>query len=214
MSRFLAVLFTVGCALTLPIIAQDSAGGSNNAVDELAVKDVNYWTGTAYRGGNSESYTGDTTGGLQWNRPFADGTCCSGLGPVTYQIEYLHVGTTGAYNVRSVQDGFDGYLFVYEGSFDPSNQTVNFVAGDDDGNGGVGTSDIEGVTLDAGTTYIIVTTGFAAGDEGTYTNTVEGPGSIAFGLATIPTLGEWGMVAFIILLAGTGIVLSRRGRIA
>lgn len=214
MSKFLAVLFTVGCFMTLPLVAQDSdAGSSDTPVDEYSVKDVNYWTGVPYLGGNSNSYSGDTTGGPLWDRPFASGTCCSTLGPVSYQIEYLRVGATGEYNLLSEQD-FDGYIFIYQDTFDPLDQEANFVAGDDDGPGGIGTSEILGVTLEADRTYIIVTTAFSAGLEGVYTNTVEGPGDIRFGLASIPTLGEWGMVAFVMLLAGAGVFLSRRGRIA
>lgn len=128
----------------------------------------------------SNNYSGDITGAATWDRPFADGTCCSGLGPVTYQTQEMHVDADGTYSFNSIQNGWDGYLFVYIGSFDPLNQTVNFVKGDDDGNGGIGTSDFD-ADLVANTTYIIVMTAFANGDEGTFTNTVTGPGNVYFG---------------------------------
>ncbi len=129
----------------------------------------------------SGQYTSTNVGGPEWNRPFADGTCCSGLGPVRYQAMEFYVDTAGSYSVSSAQSGFDGYMFVYASPFDPTNQTVNFLAGDDDGNGGIGTSDIDAITLDANTTYVVVTTGFSNGNEGGFTNTIKGPGGVYFG---------------------------------
>lgn len=125
----------------------------------------------------------DATSPYIWDRAFADGTCCSGLGPVSYDVYGpFTVDVTGAYDVSSVQVGsWDGYLFVYQNCFDPLDQTTNYVAGDDDGNGGIGTSDIEGVTLTTGVEYFIVTTGFAAGDFGPYETTITGPGSVTCG---------------------------------
>ena len=120
-----------------------------------------------------------------WNRPFASGTCCSGLGPVSYSVYGpFTVSVTGSYNIGSVQNGWDGYLFVYENAFDPQDQTANYLGGDDDGNGGIGTSDIEGVILAVGNDYYIVTTGFAAGDFGSFTNTITGPGTYNCGTST------------------------------
>ncbi|HUN09303.1 MAG TPA: hypothetical protein PLQ56_22050 [Aggregatilineales bacterium] len=135
---------------------------------------------TVYAG--SGSYSGTNVGGGSWHRPFADGTCCSRLGPVLYHTQAFFVGTTGNYAVSSIQPGWDGYIFVYSGSFDPLNQTANFVAGDDDGNGGIGTSDIASVPLSVGITYYLVTTAFENGEEGTFTNTVSGPGTVTFGI--------------------------------
>ncbi len=129
----------------------------------------------------SGQYSSTNAGGPQWVRPFADGSCCSGLGPVRYHSMEFYVDTAGSYNVSSVQNGWDGYLFVYASPFDPSNPTVNFLAGNDDGGGGIGTSDITGIALSANTTYIVVTTGFANGDEGTFTNTITGPGGVFLG---------------------------------
>ncbi|WP_299204635.1 autotransporter outer membrane beta-barrel domain-containing protein [uncultured Amphritea sp.] len=131
---------------------------------------------------NSDSYSGDLNSGSagSWARPFADGTCCSSLGPVSFLAQDLLVGMNGSYSISSIQNGYDGYLFIYSDSFSPTDPTTNFVAGDDDGNGGIGTSDIDAVPLVAGTRYIIVDTGFAAGDKGTFTTTVSGPGSISF----------------------------------
>ncbi len=122
----------------------------------------------------------DATSSFIWDRPFAGGTCCSGLGPVSYDVYGpFSVDTNGAYDVLSVQvGGWDGYLFVYMDCFDPLDQLNGFVAGDDDGAGGIGTSDIIGVALSTGVDYYVVTTGFAAGDFGDYETTITGPGAI------------------------------------
>ncbi|MEZ4669368.1 MAG: hypothetical protein R3E39_15795 [Anaerolineae bacterium] len=144
------------------------------------------------------SYSGTNVGGGSWARPFADGTCCSGLGPVLYHSQPFYVGTSGNYDVSSVQSGWDGYIFIYRNSFDPTNQSTNFVAGDDDGIGGIGTSNIDAVALTAGTTYFLVTTGFANGDEGTFTNTITGPGTVTIGTpAPITVAGPPGSDLFL-----------------
>lgn len=124
---------------------------------------------------DKESYTSTNVGGPSWDRPFADGTCCSGLGPVLYHTQTFHLSSPDTCDFNSTQAGWDGYLFVYTAPFDPLNQTVNFIAGDDDGNTGIGSSDIDGVPLAGNTDYIVVTTGFAAGDEGDFTNSISCP---------------------------------------
>jgi len=124
----------------------------------------------------------DEVSNQTWDRPFADGTCCSGLGPVSYVAsEIFTVSTTGSYTIASIQAGWDGYLFIYEFPFDPTQPTVNYVAGDDDGGGGIGTSDIV-TTLTAGVQYVLVTTAFSAGDFGDYTTTITGPGTVMCGV--------------------------------
>jgi len=185
-------------------------------IDEYAIKGVNFFTPNPVTVRASASYSDTNVGGPEWMRPYADGTCCSSLGPVRYHSQRFQVDASGAYDISSVQqDAWDGFIFVYHTSFDPLNQTINFVAGDDDGDGGIGTSDIDGLTLTAGTTYWLVTTGFANGDEGTFTNTVEGPGNIIFGdPVTIPTLGEWGMAIFQLALLAASVFMIRRQRLA
>ncbi len=126
----------------------------------------------------------DATSSDIWDRPFADGTCCSGLGPVSYDVYGpFTVDVSGLYTIDSDQDGgaWDGYLFLYETCFDPLDQTTNFVAGDDDGPGGLGTSQILDINLTAGTEYYIITTGFGAGDFGAFTTTISGVGTATCG---------------------------------
>ena len=122
-----------------------------------------------------EAYGGTNVGGTPWTRPFADGSCCSGLGPVLFTTQVFSVSANDSCSINSVQPGWDGYIFVYQNTFDPLNQSANYVAGNDDGGGGIGTSDLAGVPLNAGTTYILVTTGFEAGEVGNFTNTINCP---------------------------------------
>lgn len=216
MTRLLTIAMMVAMA-AIPAVAQFSENSGNNSNSAQAEKEnpaYRWQSQGVTRGTNSESYSGDTTAGPTWDRPFASGTCCSGNNPNAYDTEIFYVSQTGFYDINSVQNGFDGFLFVYQEDFDPANQEVNFVAGNDDGAGGIGTSDIDGVELQANTVYIIVTTGFAPGDEGPYTNTITGPGNIVIGSAPVlvPTLGEWGLIAFVIMLAGAAVLYSRKNR--
>lgn len=201
--------------MAVPALAQDDIGVS---VDEYAIKNVNSFnTGPAPVRGAGATWSDTTVGGISWDRPFADCTGISGLGPVLASTQEFSVAANGAYDFNSVQDGWDGYIFIYEAPFDPTNQSMNCVAGDDDGNGGIGTSDIEGVALDAGVQYIAVTTGFAAGDEGTFTNTISGAGAVFLGPAlpvarTVPTLSPLGLGALLLALGlVAAVVLVRRG---
>lgn len=132
------------------------------------------------------SYT-DMNNQGSWDRPIGVGPSISGLGPVMYHV-YSWVSSGGVHDITSVQD-YDGYIHLYEGSFDPLDQLTGLVAADDDGAGGIGTSEILGFNLNAGSTYFLVTSGFAAGDEGTFTNRVTpAPASMAL-------LGLGGLVA-------------------
>jgi hypothetical protein len=201
--------------MAAPALAQDDIGAS---IDEFAIKDVNsFTTAPAQILGAGATWSDTNVGGIAWDRPFADCTGVSGLGPVLASTQEFSVAANGAYNFSSVQDGWDGYIFIYEAPFDPTNQSANCVAGDDDGVGGIGTSDIEGVVLNAGVQYIAVTTGFGAGDEGTFTNTISGAGAVFLGPAlpearTVPTLSPIGLGALLLVLGlVASVVLVRRG---
>ena len=162
----------VGLSLALCLWAGFAFG--QDAAAERARKGQESPTGALIRApAGSQSYNGTNVGGPEWARPFADGTCCSAIGPVRYSTQEFFISANDTCDFNSVQNGWDGYLFVYRSPFDPANQTVNFVAGDDDGNGGIGTSDIAGIAIDGQTTYVLVTTAFENGDEGTFTNTIN-----------------------------------------
>jgi len=78
------------------------------------------------------------------------------------------------------QQTFDGYLHLYEIAFDPTDQLTNLLAGDDDGPGGIGTSEIE-FALVTGTEYFLINSGFSATSSGSYTTTITGPGMVSCG---------------------------------
>jgi len=114
-----------------------------------------------------------------WDRPIGAGPTISGLGPVSYDVfGPFSVDTAGPYTFDSVQTGWDGYLHLYEVCFNPLDQLTNLLAGDDDGPGGIGTSQILDFPLVTGTDYYLVTSGFAAADFGPFTNTITGPGAV------------------------------------
>ena len=160
-----------------------ATGSALAQVDESAIKNINFFdTSPAETRGGGTTWSGTTVGGFVYDRAIGCGPDISGLGPVQGSIQPFTVGTTGAYNANSVQDGWDGYLHIYEGEFLPADPVANCIAADDDGNGGIGTSDIEGVELSSGVQYFAVTSGFAAGDEGTFTNTIDGAGPVSIGV--------------------------------
>lgn len=195
-------------------VAQFDDGSS---IDELALKNTNSSNSNpAPVLGAGVTWTGTTVGGVSWDRPIGnDCTSISGLGPVVASTQEFYVDTTGAYNFSSVQE-FDGYIFLYEAPFDPTNQCQGFVAGDDDGAGGIGTSEILAITLDANVQYIAVTTGFGAGDEGTFENSISGAGGVFLGAPlpearTVPTLSPFGLGAMLLVLGlVAAVVLVRR----
>jgi uncharacterized protein (DUF779 family) len=191
-----------------------------HAVDERALKltEPNR-PATVVTPHDLESYMGNNSAGPDWVRPFADGTCCSGLGPVKYHAQEFFLSGNDTCDLGSVQAGWDGYLFIYQTPFDPMNQTVNFVAGDDDGNGGIGTSDIMGLALTGSTSYTMVTTGFANGDVGDFTNSISCPtadvtlGALVVGPPRqVPALNTLTLALLGVLVAAVGFVVSRRKR--
>ncbi len=130
---------------------------------------------------DSVTYSGDTTGGPTFNRTFASCSGLSGTGTaVAYRTQPFFVSADGLYTFSSIQNGFDGYLFLYTYPFNSGDAQVNCLSGDDDGSGGIGTSDFN-YTLTAGTIYVLVTTGFGNGDYGPFENKIEGPGTITLG---------------------------------
>ena len=70
-----------------------------------------------------------------------------------------------------------GALFLYADAFNPSSPLANAVIGNDDFPS-IGLSGFNNVSLTAGRTYYLVTTGFANTDFGAYTSQISGPGSL------------------------------------
>jgi hypothetical protein len=131
------------------------------------------------------TFTGTTTGGPTWNRPVANGNNPptpppSGVGTaVRYSITQLNVGTTGTYTFQSTATspaGWDNYTFMYQNSFNPAAQFTNVLIGNDD-NPTIGLSGFS-LTLNAGTNYFFIVTGFANTDFGAWSTLASGPGAI------------------------------------
>lgn len=164
-------------AVAAPGLADVARKRPGAPVDERAHKTATS-PGPPSRPQGTVSYGGTIAGGPEWDRPFIDCTGLSALGPVRYQVEPFYVGTSGSYTITSIQDGWDGVIFVYQGFFNPAFPNANCLDGNDDGPSGVfGTSELI-VGLTASVQYLLVTTAFEEGQEGSFTNSFDGPGAI------------------------------------
>lgn len=148
---------------------------------------------------------GDTTGGATWNRPVGGNPPTppvSGVGTATrYEVTQFTVGQAGAYDFLSVATtGWDNYLFLYQTSFDPTDQFANVIIGNDDFPV-IGMSGFDGVNLLTGVSYLAVSTGFANDDFGAYVLTISGPGTITIGGGAVPEPATWA-----IMILGFGLV--------
>jgi hypothetical protein len=185
--------------------------------DELALKDapVGGVSAVGPSPADAQAYTDTNVGGPLWDRPIGIGPPISGVGPVNYSTQVFRISANDTCDITSVQD-YDGYLHVYTNSFDPMDQITNLVNGNDDGSGGIGTSEILGQALSGGVNYTIVTSAFSAGQTGTFTNTITcpvalvalGPAGFANNTIPVPTLSPWGLLVMIMGVAG--VLLYRR----
>lgn len=174
------------------------------------------------------SYAGTTVGGPTWNRPietpFGDpaGICelgdnpveipCGGNGlstngtVVSYNVLNFAVDISGLYNFNSQQAGaFNGFIFIYQGSFNPTLPINNFLAANNNIIPSNRTqSAINNLNLTAGTSYFFVTTGNTNVDAGTFNNSIQGPGTISAIPEPLSGLG--------LLLFGAGAIGQLRKR--
>lgn len=158
---------------------------------------------------------GDTTGGPTWNRTLAGDppTGLSGIGTaVPYEVFEFTVTADGTYDFLSTATtvGYDNFLHLYEGAFDPTDQFNGVLIANDDFPS-IGTSGFS-FGLIAGTTYLTVNSGFNNGDFGTYTMRISGPGDIIpDGQGVVPEPATWAM-----MIAGFGLIgaAARRRRMA
>ncbi len=133
------------------------------------------------------TFSGNTTAAPTWQRPLnvgdgSSGSCLlSGAGTdVPYEANSFTVPATASYDVYASYDvasNYDGYLTLYEGSFDPSDPCLNLIARDDDF-ADASQSLIESAALTAGTTYLAVVTGFDNDDFGVYEGGVFDAGTV------------------------------------
>jgi len=133
-------------------------------------------------------FLGDTTGLDRFNRPTSLTSLSSFATDVAFEPIEVEVTETGRYTILSDQTNFglrwDGYLLIYEGTFDPASPLDGLIALNDDYRGallpgtGIGYSGIENITLVEGVSYFIVHTGFANDDQGPYQLQASGVGQV------------------------------------
>ncbi|WEF35779.1 FxDxF family PEP-CTERM protein [Pseudoduganella chitinolytica] len=121
------------------------------------------------------THTGDTTGGPTYNRPLEGLSDLSAIGTdVAYRTFNFNLSAMGEYTFLLTSD-YDGFMFIYQDSFDAADPLTNALGGSDDLFGGT-TSGFYG-DLDAGN-YVLVFTGYANNDAGKFSVTIGGPGVI------------------------------------
>ena len=126
------------------------------------------------------SYRGNTQSFVGWARPHTLGNGTSGSCTVMLQTLFWHkpqgftVDTTGLYTITANWDTWDGFLVIYQTSFDPIDQCTNLIALDDDFND-IYHSQILNITLTAGVQYYIISTSFTYYAYGFFNNSIAGP---------------------------------------
>ena len=159
-------------------------------------------------------FTGNTTGGPVYNRPIANGNdapvSLSGVGTaVRYTVTAFTVSISGNYNFFNTT-GYDSYLGIHAGSFNPANGLLNAIAYSDDFNGTLD-GGFSNLALLAGVSYFAINSGFDNTDFGAFTLTIDGPGNIiggGGGGGGVPEPATWAMMIF--GFAGIGAALRRR----
>jgi hypothetical protein len=156
---------------------------------------------------NPTSLAGTTAGGPQFARPFVDGSGVSTVANnVRYAVQSLTVSQSGTYMLASsTHAGYDGMVFLYQGSFNPNSPLTNYVAGGDEEteNTPQNAPSALAATLLAGQTYVVVQTGKNNNDAGTFTVYAAGPGG-----ATLTPVPEP-----MVILAGTSLIALAGGAV-
>ncbi len=119
-----------------------------------------------------------------WNRPDANGNAApvalsATATAVPYDVYHFKVDSTGTYNLSCTTfspANWDTYLFLYAGDFAAQSPLTDGVIGNDN-DPDIGVSGFS-VTLQAGTDYFLVTTGFDNSSSGEYTLSIQGAGVV------------------------------------
>jgi hypothetical protein len=141
----------------------------------------------------------------------------SGVG-VPYAVFEVHTNNPAGENMScSVNVGGtdveDTVMSLYCSPFDPDNADQNLVAYDDDGGDGLlsAITPADGAYMEPNRSYYVVLAPFDNLTIGGGNYQLDMGGDIALGPSiTVPTLGEYGMAAMVILLAGAGVFFLRR----
>jgi hypothetical protein len=155
---------------------------------------------------NPTMLSGTTAGGPTFDRP-AVGDFGGGATGVAYATNRVVVSTTGRYMFAEgyTGAGYDGVLYLYQGSFDPLNPTANLIGAADNPDFSNVPSSLT-APLTAGTEYVLVSTGFTNTDFGTFDLYGAGPGAVTFN--PVPEPGTTLLAAVSAL--GAGAWLRRR----
>jgi Fungalysin metallopeptidase (M36)/Fungalysin/Thermolysin Propeptide Motif len=113
-----------------------------------------------------------TTSSPSYVRPDGDNITAYVPGTtVLYKAYYFVAPSSAAFTFATTAGTItDSYISLYQNSFDPANPATNFVAADDDISNTIFLSSLTS-TLTAGTTYILVVSGWSANVTGTFTMT-------------------------------------------
>ncbi len=171
----------VGCGITgdsyivacpdCPTFNEATASITNMCTDTDVTFESDIEDGLLQVQGTISSISGTNVGGSLVNLGQIFGTS-------PYSIFIFTVPVSNVYIIDQTQD-FDGVLNLYEDGFDANSPNTNLVFQNDNGPGGIGTSQMA-VNLTAGTTYYLVTAGHAdplgffsdgSGFEGNFTTT-------------------------------------------
>lgn len=123
-----------------------------------------------------------------------------------YETKTITVTTAGMYTLLDQFDPVDAGLGIYSGTFNPASPATNCVTSSEDG---------FSATLAAGT-YTIVLTSLGTNTFGNVTYRLRGPAAVNLGAApaAVPTLSEWAMILFGLILAGGAALYIQRRQIA
>ena len=159
---------------------------SGTAVSTTEVCDGGTLTITSTAAGcpapTAQSLDGDTSGEPTYER--LTGNCGGASGSFApYVAIPFTVDATDNYSFLNTQTGFDGFVTLYDASFDPLNPATGCIESNDNSFlGGPNTSAIgefAPVSLTAGDLYYLVVTGVSASDFGSFTTSVTaGSGNI------------------------------------
>ncbi len=136
------------------------------------------------------NYAGTTVGSPVWNRPVAGTppTALSGVGTATpFDRFAFTVDLSGSYTFVSTSVtpvNWDNYTFLYQMAFNPATPLTNALTGNDD-NPSIGRSGFT-FSLNAGTQYFFITTGFGNADTGSFANSISGAGNTIPGIVAVP----------------------------